>query len=101
TFERIDLGPITKNEWSDFVFHINWAHNEKGVVELWKNNKMLYSRINKANCYNDKLYPYFKIGIYKWDWEGKSESTTSERTIFIDEVRIGNSKANYDMVCPD
>jgi len=100
TFERMDLGPVIKNEWLDFVFHIKWAYNNTGVVELWKNNKLIYSRINKPNCYNDILFPYFKIGIYKWDWEGKSPSTTTKRTIYIDEVRIGNSKANYNKVYP-
>lgn len=97
-FERIDLGPLVKDEWLDCVFHIKWAHDNTGVIELWKNNILVYSRINKPNCYNDKLYPYFKIGIYKWDWASLSSSTTTQRNIFIDEVRIGNSNANYDKV---
>ncbi|WP_198170171.1 heparin lyase I family protein [Mucilaginibacter arboris] len=99
-FERIDLGLVTKNTWTDFIFHIKWAYNNTGILELWKNGKLVYSRLNKPNSYNDKLYPYFKCGIYKWDWEGPSNSVTTERLLYIDEVRIGNEKATYCDVFP-
>lgn len=101
TFERIDLGLAAKNSWTDFVFHIKWAYNNTGILELWKNGKLVYSRLNKPNSYNDKLYPYFKCGIYKWDWAGVSNSVTTERLLYIDEVRIGNEKARYCDVSPE
>ena len=64
------------------------------------NNKLVYSRLNMPNCYNDLLSPYFKIGIYKWDWAGTSKSVTTSRVVYIDEVRIGNEKSGYDKVYP-
>lgn len=100
SFERIDLGLVTKSRWTDFVFHIKWAHNNTGVVELWRNDKLIYSRYNRANSFNDVLAPYFKIGVYKWEWEGISRSVSTERTLYIDEVRIGNDKATYNDVFP-
>lgn len=100
TFERIDLGLLTKNKWTDYVFHIKWASDNTGVLELWKNNSIIHSRVGKPNSYNDLLPPYFKIGIYKWDWAGISKSITTRRIIYVDEVRIGKANAGYASVVP-
>lgn len=101
SFTRIDLGMVDKETWLDWAFHIKWAYDNTGVVEVWKNNKLIVSRINKPNAYNDVMFPYFKIGIYKWGWANPGNTTINNRIIFIDEVTIGNEKAGYDKVYPD
>lgn len=90
---RTELGLVGKSKWNDFVIHAKWSNGSDGLIEIWHNDKLILSK-GGANCYNDKLNPYFKIGIYKWD------NTTVNRTIYIDEVRIGNEKATYNDVYP-
>lgn len=98
TFERIDLGAAPKDKWSDYVIHVKWAYDNTGVFEIWQNKKLLYSRTKKANRYNDVYYPYIKLGIYKWDWAGVSNSITTNRVVYFDEVRIGNKFAGFNRV---
>jgi hypothetical protein len=98
--EYIDLGPIEHNKWNDWVFHIKWGY-KSGTLQIWKNGKLILERLNKPIGYNDALYPYLKVGIYKWEWSDlKTVSTSKERSYYIDEVRVGNNLATYNDVFP-
>jgi hypothetical protein len=98
TFERIDLGAVAKDTWKDYIIHVKWAYDNTGVLEIWQNKKLLFSRTQKANRYNDTFYPYIKIGIYKWDWAGVSNSITTNRVVYFDEVKIGNKFSGFNGV---
>jgi hypothetical protein len=98
TFEREDLGVVSKNVWVDYVVHAKWAYDHTGVLEIWQNKKLIYTRSQKANRYNDVAFPYIKLGIYKWDWAGASNSMTTDRVVYFDEVRIGNKFAGFNGV---
>lgn len=98
TFEREDLGAVAKNVWADYVIHVKWAYDNTGVLEIWQNKKLIFTRKQKANRYNDVAFPYIKLGIYKWDWAGASNSITTNRVVYFDEVRIGNKFAGFNGV---
>jgi hypothetical protein len=96
----IDLGPVDKGKWNDFVFHIKFSYKSDGILEIWKNKVKIFS-LYGPNSFNDENYPYFKVGIYKWTWNGwASYSPESKRVLYVDEVRIGNSKSNLNEVSP-
>ncbi|MGV3704179.1 MAG: polysaccharide lyase [Arcticibacter sp.] len=97
---RIDLGPVDKEVWNDWVFHVKWAWDNTGILEVWKNNKLVVSRKNMPNSYNDQLDPYFKVGIYKWEWAWKSSPSVQKRVYFLDELTIGTAAAGYNGVYP-
>ena len=91
-----------KGEWVDFVIHAKWAYNEEGngFIEIWKNGKSLFKH-KGPNCYNDNL----KIrgpqtGIYKWNWSEGKKFEVKERTVYLDEYRVGGSKCSYNDVAP-
>ena len=91
-----------KGEWVDFVIHAKWAYSEKGngYLEIWKNGKSLFKH-NGPNCYNDDL----KIrgpqtGIYKWNWSEGKKFEVKERTMYLDEFRVGGSESTYNDVAP-
>ncbi len=91
--EYIDLGPIPKNKWIDWVIHIKYSHTNAGILEVWMNGEKVIDRVNMPNSYNDDAYPYFKFGVYKWNW-----GATSQKVIYYDEVRVGNENSSYDEV---
>jgi hypothetical protein len=93
--EYIDLGPIPKNKWIDWVIHIKYSHTNAGILEVWMNGEKVIERVNMPNSYNDDAYPYFKFGVYKWNW-----GATSQKVIYYDEVRVGNENSSYDEVKP-
>lgn len=99
--KTIDLGPIDKGKWNDWVFHIRFSWQPDGIVEIWKNKQPVFSW-QGPNTFNDRHHPYFKIGIYKWGWKGWAEySPEDKRVLFYDEVRIGNQHSSLEEVSPE
>jgi hypothetical protein len=93
-----DLGPVDKNQWNDWVFHIKFSYRSDGIIEIWKNKNKIYTYYG-PNSYNDKMYPYFKVGVYKWGWNGwASYSPESKRVLYYDEVKIGNANSSMEEV---
>uniref|UniRef100_B8HQ90 Polysaccharide lyase n=1 Tax=Cyanothece sp. (strain PCC 7425 / ATCC 29141) TaxID=395961 RepID=B8HQ90_CYAP4 len=83
-----DLGSYAKGRWTDWVIHVKWSHRSDGLLEVWRDGQLVARRVG-PNTYNDARGPYFKAGIYKPDWKyNPSFSSTSQRTIYVDAVRI-------------
>jgi hypothetical protein len=55
--------------------------------------------INRAGVKTASDAPYFKLGINKFGWSFQPSSTT-QRILYFDEVRIGNANATYNDVVP-
>jgi hypothetical protein len=100
TFTRLNLGALDKGAWQDWVFHIRWAYDYSGSIEVWKNKELILSRVNERNSYNDDLYPYLKMGLYKWGWSRDEKVDVSTRVIFIDEVAVGDERSSFNKVLP-
>lgn len=95
------IGKYKVNEWTDWVFHVKRSYKQDGFFEVWQNGKKVLEN-HGPNTYNDKLGAYFKTGIYKPKWAEatRHESTTTGRVLYIDEVRVGDEKANLKMMSP-
>ena len=92
-----DIGPVLSNQWVDFVFHVRWDNsdnNNSGILEVWKNGEKV---IDRHNVKTAAITNYFKLGINKFGWPAGS---ITNRTLFFDEVRIGDEKATYEDVAP-
>ncbi len=97
-----DLGAVEKGKWIDWVFHVKFSYQSDGILEIWKNKQRVFSRYG-PNSFNDVKYPYFKIGIAKWAWadpKSADASTVKERTLFLDEVRMGGKYSSVEQVSP-
>lgn len=94
--------PIPKGAWTDVVLDLNFDY-ESGHVKMWQNGvkivdyagPTLYPMIGQVN----EKGPNFKIGVYKWDW-GNLPSKVKRRSLFIDEIRFGDSNSSYAEVKP-
>ncbi len=103
TFEKkYDLGPLAPDfgKWTQWVFHIKWSYEDDGFMTVWKDEENILDVDRLSNCFNDRLGPFWKLGIYKWDWNDPDfESDIIERVLYYDDIRIGSEKATYeDMV---
>ena len=99
-----ELGAYETGKWVDWVFHMKWSYESDGVLEVWKDGELVVTK-QGPNCYNDKLGPYFKMGLYK-GWQNWQESdwrhdVVDERMLFHDELRIAHGENGYDLVSPD
>lgn len=91
--EEIDLGSYLgdKGQWVDWIFHIKWgwleSHNP--ILEVYKNGVKVLDRNGLPNTTNDLLAPYWKLGIYKWEWkENPSLSSIDKRIVYYDSVLV-------------
>jgi hypothetical protein len=96
--KRDHLGAVNKGKWTDFVVHARWSYKGDGFLEVWKDDSLVFTK-KGPTAYNDKLYPYFKAGPYKWDFT-ESKIAADVRVLYVDEVRIGSEKATYFDVWP-
>jgi hypothetical protein len=92
--KKFDLGDITKDSWQQFAFHIIHSKGSDGLVEIWKNGAKIFT-YQGANLYKvgDDL-PKWKMGMYKWKWNGTATTNTKKRVLYFDNIRAGNSKTS-------
>lgn len=95
-----DLGLYERGRWIDWVVHVKWSWQDDGLLEVWKDGERVVHH-RGPNAYNDEKGTYFKTGIYKWLYkQAPDETTTSERMIYVDEVRVGGPDAEYKDIAP-
>jgi hypothetical protein len=85
-----NLGLYDTEKWTDFVFHVKWSYKDDGLIEIWKNKKLVLSQTG-PNVYNDFLGPYFKIGIYPNWKKNNDQSKINQREIYIDAIKISDT----------
>jgi hypothetical protein len=95
--ETIWQGNYAKGEWSDWTFRVKWSHRSDGLIQVWRDGEKIVDR-RGPNTYNDESGIYFKTGLYKPHWknENSDTSTTTRRTLYVDDVRIGDRTMTRD-----
>lgn len=93
-----DLGAYIadKGRWTDWVFHIKWGWqaSQDPKLEVYKNGLMVLNQNGQPNTTNDVAAPYFKMGLYKWDWkQDLSRSDLTTRVVYYDRVLIGDENS--------
>ena len=62
TVERFAIGPVTRNVWHDFVYHIKWSSKSDGFITAWVNGA------RRMEYRGPTLYPgqgcYLKLANY-------------------------------------
>jgi hypothetical protein len=89
---KYDLGRVAKNKWNHFTFHYLYSHGSNGLVEIWQDGKLVLSR-KGGNIYKMDNLPKWKVGIYKWDWNGSQKTDVKRRVLYFDNIRVGTAKA--------
>lgn len=104
TETTVDVAPVEKGKWVDFVFHLIFSKSGNGLVEIWKDGAQITAATwKKPMGFNHVQVPFFKVGIYKWPWNpqdlaccGATNSKT--HTIYVSNVKLGNNKTtNNDL----
>lgn len=96
--KSFDLGEVTKDTWHSFVFHFIHSYKSDGLLEIWHNGKKMVTHTG-GNMYNSVDMPKWKLGVYKWKWNGDNTTDTHRRILYYDNIKVGNKTATYaDMV---
>lgn len=77
---QVDLGPVVRNQWYDFVYHVKWTSGADGLFSAWMNG------IHVLNHRGPTLYAgmgcYLKLANYH---------TGGASSIIHDRVRRGST----------
>ena len=93
TYDCYDF-PLTKGQWTDLVFHVNFTYENSGFLKVYQNGQVVVDH-KGPTYYNDENDGYMKMGIYR---DGRSAANV--RVLNHDEMRVGNSNATYKDVAP-
>ncbi|MBK0401912.1 polysaccharide lyase [Adhaeribacter sp. BT258] len=96
--KKIDLGPVTKNAWHQFVFHFIHSYQEDGLIEVWHNGEKVLTH-KGGNIYNNQVFPKWKIGLYKASFKNGT-SEVDKRVLYFDNIRVGNEHATFEQMSP-
>ncbi|MFD3448255.1 polysaccharide lyase [Microbacteriaceae bacterium 4G12] len=94
---------VQKGVWSSWVIHAKWSSGNDGLLQIWKDGKVVWE-VQGPNAYATRARtPYLKTGLYHPLWKPKygepKPGPVKERKVFIADVKIGNEQATYqDMV---
>jgi len=101
-----ERAPLLRGQWNDFVIHVKWSPESDGILNVWINGKEVLN--SKGPNYHSEVpadaYPYFKMGQYygstSWGDKGGIKWNVIERTVYHDELRIGDAASSYEEVAP-
>jgi hypothetical protein len=80
---RADLGHWVK--WR--LHYVADFTGTQSVTELFKNGAQVINANGEPNAYIDDRKAYWKMGIYKWNWQ-KNPSDVTTRTIFYGDLTV-------------
>lgn len=94
-------GACRRGVWTDWVVNIKWSGKSDGFLKVWKDGVRVVD-YNGPVKYEDDGVASWKLGIYKADWNGDSKDAPGppSRTVYHDEIRIGDANSGYDAVKP-
>jgi hypothetical protein len=82
---RFRLFELRRNRWFDFVFHVRWASDNTGFLELWVDGQLVLPRTFTPTLYAGQSV-YLKQGFYR-----APSNVTS--VLYHDRMRRGDSYA--------
>ena len=99
--------PVRPGEWVSWVVHAKWSPHDNGIVEIWKDGKLVVERKGQ-NVYSSigvEYTPYLKTGIYHPAWHldkdgareafEKEQPVATSKIIYVTDVKVGSERAKY------
>lgn len=81
-----------KGVWTDWVVHANWTQDANArFIRIWKNGAQIVNWTGTTS-YADGGNVYFKAGL--------TYDVDQSRDVWLDEIRMAGSAANYNTVAP-
>jgi hypothetical protein len=87
--KTIELPPIAPERWTDMVYHLRFASDPSGLVEIWLDGERVASVPGETASPEGEGSFYHKLGLYR-------DKMAEPMTIFVDNYALGASFASVD-----
>lgn len=77
-------------EWEEIVLRVKWGYDTTGEMEIYRNRRLIFSRLNQPNCYNDVVGNQFKLGPY-----GPFAGVSTDRHMYYKGLQVGDSNSSF------
>ena len=96
-----DAGPVTYNQWNDFVIHIKIAADNTGILQIWRNGSQIVNQSNHPTVYrNASSGTFIKWGVYNSWWGSHTPSGSDLLETYVDDLKVGDHNSSYAEVAP-
>lgn len=85
----VDLPDIVPEQWNDMVFHVRFATDASGLVEVWMNGRQVVNASGPTASVEGEPFHYHKVGLYR-------DRMAAPMTMFLDNYAMGRSFADVD-----
>jgi hypothetical protein len=80
----VELEPIHPDRWNDMVFHVRFATDASGLIEVWRNRHSVARISGPTASVEGKPYFYHKLGLYR-------DRMAEPMTVYVDDYTLGGS----------
>jgi hypothetical protein len=81
------LAPFERGKWYDFIFHVRWATDNTGFLEIWLNGRQVVAKTHTPTAYVGHSI-YLMLAYYR------PEGTPGTAIVYHDAMRRGQSYAD-------
>ncbi len=80
--ETVELEPTQPECWNDMVFHVRFATDASGLIEVWRDGKRVARVAGPTASAEGRPYFYHKIGLYR-------DRMAEPMTVYVDNYTLG------------
>jgi hypothetical protein len=90
--EYVAMNPLQKGQWNDWMWHVVWSTGSSGLLELYQNGQLVYSKYGRAtlNPGNSNQAYMVRLGMYR----GNQSRTT--QIFYTQGVKIATTRAEVE-----
>jgi hypothetical protein len=96
------VGAYRTGVWTDWLVHARFSADGTGLTQIWRDGEPVpgFADLRGPNTYRSPYGIYLKVGLYKWDWSQHNPSDTTRRVMYLDELRIADTRAGVAIPGP-
>jgi hypothetical protein len=96
------VGAYRTGGWTDWLVHARFTADGTGLLQIWRDGRPVpgFADVRGPNTYRSPLGVYLKVGLYKWDWSQHHPTDTTRRVMYLDELRIADTRAGVAVPGP-
>lgn len=94
------IAPVEHGRWINFKIHYKQSYSSAGILEVWKDDRLVYSDTSNPNMFNcQKNAPtdltqcrtYLKFGVYSYGWISTPPISGKVRTAYFKDFIVADN----------